>query len=214
MCPALARGIIRSAPGREASTIDTTTRDQSDRELRKDLDAPLPAIDPTTIRPQDLDHLSEPEVLKAFCQLAEYKRNLEAALRVTKEAMTAADERLRRDYFEPQGLESVRTPYGTVSVRRDLYVSTTDDVEREEAAQRLRRSKHFSHLAKMNYNTQSLNGAVRERIREVEQELGDELLGLGPEERRRRLLRAALGPRLAEAFKLNEKQSLTFSKKG
>lgn len=195
-------------------TTDEPTTDEPTTEQRANVAGTRTLPDPENMRPQDLDVLSESRVLEAFCLLAERKRELEADLRAVKETMSAADERLRRDYFEPQGLESVRTGYGTVSVRRDLFVSTVEGIEREDAAQRLRRSKYFKHLAKMNYNTQSLNGAVRERIRETEQELGDSLLGLPAEERREHLLYAALGPRLAEAFKLSEKQSLTFSRKG
>lgn len=162
---------------------------------------------------QSIQTLSHPDLLEAYCKMADQKRDLEEQLRNVKKNMEIADNRLREEYFEPQGLSSVRTAHGTVSIRTDTYVTPNHDFDREEAASRLARSTHFKHLVQRNYNAQSLAAAVREKVREVEHEMGDELLTLTPEERRSTLMQKAVGPNLAKVFDLVERHRLTFSSK-
>lgn len=170
---------------------------------------------PKQVTPDDIATMDHPELLEVYCRLAEVKKDLEARLRDIKANLALADDRLREEYFEPQGLTSVRTKLGTVSIRNDLFVSPADGIDREEAADRLRRSPVFRYLVKPNYNSNSLAAAVREKVREAEDQLADQLLDLTAEERHDRLLHSALGPRLSKAFKLVEKQRLTYSgKKG
>src|SRR5690554_3702214 len=154
-----------------------------------------------------------PADLQRLVELHQRKRQLEAELKEVNNDIAILDEQLRQNLFEPNGYSSLRLNGATISIRTDTYVGTSDGVDREEAARRLARSKHFGYLVKPNYNANSLSAAVRERIADYAASQGDRLLMLDAEERREKLLRAALGPSLAPYFKLTEKQRLVVTKR-
>ena len=153
------------------------------------------------------------EALLRFAKLQREKKDLKTKLDAIQEEITQLDQHLRETFFDPNGLTSAKTPLGTVSIRTDIRVSSAEGVSRDELAARLKRFKAFGYLVKPNYNSQSLAAAVRERYREAQEKLGDELLELEPDERRTRLVEASVGKRLAELLVIYEQPSLTFTAK-
>jgi hypothetical protein len=144
-----------------------------------------------------------------FAQLTAEKATLKDRLEVLQQELDALDNELRLEFFEPHGLLSFRTSAGTFSVRTDLYVGVAEGTDREELAELLTGAEEWSVYVRPQYNANSLAAAVRERLRELENALGDDYLALSDEKK----LELVFGESIAPHVKLNPKRSVRLTKK-
>lgn len=173
----------------------------------------MPQLDPTHNTTQGSTPKEVQQALERFATLYERKRQVKDQLDDINKEMNQLDEYLRSTFFEPNGLRSIRTDHGTVSIRTDIRVGTAEGVDRDEAAARLKRFKAFKYLVKPNYNSNSLAAAVRERYRTAKDQLGDKLLEMAPDARAKRLLELSVGKKLAEILVVHEQDSLTLTRR-
>lgn len=113
------------------------------------------------------------ERLRSFIAAANKKAELEAALKVVKKEMADLEPAIL-DQFIEAGMQNTKVDGRVVYIQNDIFASPAageDDEEggdtRAKVAEALAQTE-YAPLAKLNYNAQSLNAAIREIAREVE----------------------------------------------
>ncbi len=148
------------------------------------------------------------EPLREFVSLENRKKELDAALKATKQKLDELEEIIIPMFIEagvPAMTVEVDGARRTLSIYPDVYASPLND--REEVVDALKQSELGQYVAE-NYNTNSLTSFVREIWKELRQAAGRERRVVTEDD-----LRAALPAPLQGALKLSLIHKLSSTRK-